>query len=261
MNLVFLTSHALHQYHLINELHRTHPVRKVFFQGSPPSARLWRKRFARLTSPSQAKLLFRGAAERILFAAERARQRRYEVEHCFPDRPASLDADIPSETLDGFDTPEAVAQVAAEQPDLLVVFGTRRLKGDILHVARQDILNIHRDILPRYRGGGLPWWVLLERDFDNLGVTIHQCTAQLDHGPIVGQQHYRLTGEDRAHTLRYQTTRVAIDLLREVIDRYVAGTVTYRPQVSPTRLYTARELTIFKQLAARRNLLAHVQGL
>lgn len=260
MNLIFLTSESPHHWYLINRVHQVHPVARVFCEKPPTRSGVWSRRWKRLLSPRQARLMIRQAIATLLFHQERRTQREYERRMFFSNDEAQLSADIPCETVESFNTAEGVDRILPTEPDLIVVFGTRILRGRILETARVDMLNIHRGILPKYRGGGLPAWELYDNDFDNLGVTIHQCTAELDAGAIVGQQRYPLQSDDRMHTLRYKTTHLAAELLIDVITQYKEGTVQREEQTITTRPFTSRELTLAKQLAARRNLRRYVRG-
>ena len=203
MNIVFLTTETPHHWFLINRVHQVHPVKKVFYEGSVTTQALWTRRFKRLMSLQKARILARNASARLLFRKERQRQNAYERRMFFGEATPALDAAIPSETVCSFNEPDGVERVEREAPDIIVVFGTGILRGRILEIARVEILNIHRDIVPKYRGGGLPMWVLYHNDFENLGVTVHQCAAKLDAGDIVGQRFYSLEADDGMHTLRY----------------------------------------------------------
>lgn len=260
MNLVFLTSESPHHLYLINEIHKVHPVKKVFFQTRQEAARQWSSRFRRLLRISRLRFELRAILRRLLFAREDRLRREYESRMFFGGREPVLDPAIPKERFFSFNAPEAVEAVRKEAPDLVVVFGTEILRGEILGVARKQILNIHRDILPDYRGGGMPFWVFYNDDFETLGTTLHVCAEKLDAGAIVGQKRYKLVRDDRVYMLRYKTTLLSVDILKEVIARYIDGTVRYTPQPK-TRLWTSGKLTIVKELIARRNFNRYVSGL
>ena len=99
-------------------------------------------------------------------------------------------------------------------------------------------------------------WALYNKDFSRLGTTIHVCTDQLDGGPIVGQKIYRLSQEDRVYTLRYKTTLLAIDILKELIPQYENHSVQYRPQGMATT-WKAKDMTLVKEIIARFNLVCY----
>jgi hypothetical protein len=260
VNVVFLSSESIHQIWLINEIHSHHPVAKVFWQRRYPGLHSWEKRIPRLMEPRRWRFYAREFLRRLLFRDESRQQNEFERGMFFPFSEPVLDPSIPRDEVVSFNEPAGVDAVRAENPDVIVVFGTEILKGDILDVAEIDILNIHRDILPDYRGGGMPFWVFYNNDFDTLGTTIHKCVASLDAGHIVGQARYPLQPDDSVITLRQRTTALSLQVLDGVLDQYEAGTVDYIPQ-SPSRLYKGRDLTILKEIKARRNLNRHLRQL
>lgn len=263
MNLIFLSSEVLHHYYLINEVNKIYPVKKVFFQTihkEHVSKKIWKKRIGKLLDPKTTRFVIRGLLLRILFGREKILRERYERKMFFDNKEPSLDASIPSERVYSFNLEDAVEKVKREDPDLIIVFGTEVLKGEILNVAKFNILNIHSDIVPKYRGSGFPFWIFYNRDFENLGTTIHICAAKLDAGDIVGQKFYKLDRNDRIYMLTYKTTMLAIDILREVIPKYITQTVEYRKQ-EKSKLWSSKDLSILKHIIARRNFNNYIKTL
>lgn len=260
MNIIFLTSEATHHYYLINEVNKYHPVKKVFYQTIHLERTGWKNRFKRLTQPKQLRFIVRRAISNILFHGDNIAQKTYERKAFFNDESPILDSSIPSEKVYSFNDPETVELVKRENPDLIVVFGTDILKGEILKIARLNILNIHREILPKYRGGGMPFWVFYKNDFENLGVTVHVCARKLDAGHILAQKRYQLRRDDRIYTLRHKTTLLAIELLKEVIHKYRTDAIEFTPQ-KKTKLWTAKRLTIVKEFKARKNFDRHIKSI
>jgi len=196
-----------------------------------------------------------------LFRGERKLEYQFEKRRFFPNRTPGLDASIPIEYVRSFNEIDAVARVAEEKPDLIIVFGTDILRGAILNTARIAILNIHRAIVPRYRGGGHPFWAFYHGDFDHVGTTVHVCVNQLDGGDIVGRGYYALSAYDRIYMLRYHTTMIAVGILRRVIPRLIDGTLEYIRQDTDGTIWRAKDLTMWKQLVARWKFRWHVRGL
>jgi folate-dependent phosphoribosylglycinamide formyltransferase PurN len=261
MNIVFLTSENIHQYYLINEVHKLHPVRKVFLQERIAKPVQLADRVKRLLRPSSVTARVRSFLADILFRRERTLEWNYEKRRFFQNRAPAMDASIPVEFVRSFNDGDAVARVVEEKPDLIIVFGTDILRGAILNTARIAILNIHRAIVPRYRGGGHPFWAFYLGDFENIGTTVHVCVNQLDGGDIVGRGYYALSAYDRIYMLRYHTTMIALGILRRVIPRLIDGTLEYIRQDTDGRTWRAKDLTIWKQLVARWKFRWHVRGL
>ena len=261
MNIVFLSSESMHQYYLINEVNKLHPVRKVFLQRRTVNPVRPVDRLKRRLRPAAISAGVRSLLEKILFRRDRKLEYHYEKRRFFPNQAPSLAASIPFEYVRSFNESDAVARVAAEQPDIVIVFGTDILRGAILDTARIAMLNIHRAIVPQYRGGGHPLWAFYHGDFENIGTTVHVCVNQLDGGDVLGRGQYALSSYDRIHMLRYHTTMIALGILRRVIPRLIEGTAEYIQQAADGKTWRAKDLTIWKQLVARWKFRWHVRGL
>jgi len=260
MNIIFLTSETTHHYYLINEIHKYCPVKKVFFQAVDKKERTLKDIIKKIKKPKDLEYLLRSLLINIFLAKERKLEEKYERKIFFKNKTPSLDHSIPSTKLISFNNSESVTKIKKEKPDLIIVFGTDILKGEILEIANIDIINIHRDILPNYRGSGHPYWAFLNKDFKNLGCTIHKCIKEVDAGDIVGQKYYKLQSDDKIYKLQYKTTILALNLLREVINKYKNKTTIYKKQ-KKTKLWTFRSLTIIKLLQAKKNFNEYIKVL
>ena len=117
-----------------------------------------------------------------------------------------------AETLDhkAFDSREAFDAALAERidqhaPALVVLAGFMRIltPGFVAHYAGR-LVNIHPSLLPAF-----PGLHTHRRAIDAgcrfAGVTVHQVTAELDHGPILGQAVVPVLPGDTADTLAART--------------------------------------------------------
>ncbi len=85
--------------------------------------------------------------------------------------------------------PEAIAQLTALAPDLLVVCDYGQiLSTAALAAARLGGINLHGSLLPKYRGAAPINWALYHGDAET-GVTVIHMTPRLDAGPAIGQVH------------------------------------------------------------------------
>lgn len=124
-------------------------------------------------------------------------------------------------------------------PDVVIVFGTGRLREDVIKAAGQLILNLHGGNCEEYRGLDTHLWAIYHRDFKNLMTTLHAVDIGLDTGFIVKQQVLDLEKGCQLHQLRTVNTRVCISLvqnaLREMSDH---GNVARRKQSKVGRYYS-----------------------
>lgn len=123
-----------------------------------------------------------------------------------------------------------VAQIAALHPDIGVVAAYGEiLRKNILTIPPHGYLNIHPSLLPRHRGPAPVTSAILAGDHD-VGVSVMQLGAKMDAGPILAQHRQQLRADDRAGALTEALFHVGARLLCEVIDPYLAGTLTPTPQ-------------------------------
>ncbi len=119
---------------------------------------------------------------------------------------------IPTAVLDhkNFETREAFDQALMQlidaqdpqgRPDLVVLAGFMRIltPGFVDHYAGR-LLNIHPSLLPAFTGLHTHRRAI-EAGCKFAGATVHQVTAELDHGPILAQAVVPVLPEDDEHTL------------------------------------------------------------
>jgi methionyl-tRNA formyltransferase len=126
--------------------------------------------------------------------------------------------------------PEAVEQLRAWAPDLIVVaaFG-QILKPELLHLPQFGALNVHASLLPRWRGAA-PIQAAISSGDEETGVTIMKMDPGLDSGPILSQRALRLTRDDTAGSVAEALSQLGADLLAETIPGYLSGQIKPIPQ-------------------------------
>ncbi len=77
-------------------------------------------------------------------------------------------------------------QIRSFQPDLLLRFGFRILKGEILQAARYGILSLHHGDAYVNRGGPPAFWEVVKKE-EVTGVTLQLLSSELDGGMVLGQ--------------------------------------------------------------------------
>jgi methionyl-tRNA formyltransferase len=134
-------------------------------------------------------------------------------------------------------TREAVAQLAAWRPDVIVVaaFG-QILKPIVLDLPPYGCINVHASLLPRWRGASPINAAILHGDTET-GVTIIRMDPGLDTGPILSQQAIPTAADETAGSLSDRLAELGADLLIETLPDYLAGEVTPQPQQDSLATY------------------------
>ncbi len=116
-----------------------------------------------------------------------------------------------------------IAQLTAAKPDILCLAGFMRiLTPEFVRVFEGRMLNIHPSLLPKYPGLNTHERALAAGDAE-AGCTVHEVTADLDAGPILGQARVPILPDDTADTL---SARVLVQehlLYPTVLHRFAAG--------------------------------------
>ncbi|MEX0281438.1 MAG: phosphoribosylglycinamide formyltransferase [Arenibacterium sp.] len=84
------------------------------------------------------------------------------------------------------------------------------------------MLNIHPSLLPKYKGLNTHQRVLDAGDREH-GCTVHEVTARLDDGPILGQVRLPVRPDDSAESLAARVLKQEHHLYPEVLRRFLSG--------------------------------------
>lgn len=119
--------------------------------------------------------------------------------------------------------------LSAENPDVVVVNGTRILSNAVLNSCNAVFLNIHCGITPAYRGVHGGYWAVYSGEPGNAGVTIHVVDAGIDTGSIVYQETISIDGQDSFLTYPVKQYMAGIPLMRKALSDVERG------ELSPKR--------------------------
>lgn len=96
---------------------------------------------------------------------------------------------------------ELIKPILAAKPDVVCLAGFMRvLTGDFVSQFQGRMLNIHPSLLPKYKGLNTHARALEAGDAEH-GCSVHEVTAALDDGPILGQARVPVLEGDTPETL------------------------------------------------------------
>jgi methionyl-tRNA formyltransferase len=127
--------------------------------------------------------------------------------------------------------PEAVAELLALEPDLLVLADFGQLVPAALLEVPLGALNLHPSLLPRHRGASPVPATILAGD-ERTGVTLMRMDEGLDTGPIVAVRETTLTGTETAPELEERLAGEGAELLAATLPAWLAGDIEPRPQAA-----------------------------
>lgn len=105
-----------------------------------------------------------------------------------------------------------------ERPDVIIINGTRIVSKKVLDSCNAIFLNIHCGITPNYRGVHGAYWALVNKDYDNIGVTIHQVDKGVDSGEILYQSKFKIDKSDWILSYPIKQYSEGIKLLNKSLD-------------------------------------------
>lgn len=190
---------------------------KIVFMGSPD-----------FSLPSLRALAKNYEVVGVVTQPDRASGRGRELKSP-PVKTLALELDIPVMQPEKLKQPEAMEQLHAWSPELIVVaaFG-QILKKDVLELPRYGCINVHASLLPRWRGAAPINAAILAGD-EETGVTIMQMDVGLDTGAMLSRRALRLTPTDTAGSVLQAVSTLGADLLLDTLPRWIAGEI--EPQI------------------------------
>jgi methionyl-tRNA formyltransferase len=133
--------------------------------------------------------------------------------------------------------PDAVARIAAEAPDLIVVVAYGHiLPKSILDIPRFGCINVHASLLPKYRGAAPINWAVA-RGETVTGITIMRMDEGMDTGPMLHVREMPIGVEDTAETMFSKLSILGAEALREALRKLREGTLDETPQDAALATY------------------------
>lgn len=112
---------------------------------------------------------------------------------------------------------------------ILASFGAI-VPDEIINSFRHGIINIHPSLLPRWKGPSPIQYTLLNGDTQT-GVTLIKLDKEIDHGNILSQTEYKLTGDETTQFLLDKLFSIGADLVEDLIVKLENGEkITETPQ-------------------------------
>lgn len=161
-----------------------------------------------------------------------------------PDRPVGRHAEpvpppvkreaealgIPVDQPERINASEAVANLRAARPDVLVVAAYGQLlKPDVFHAAPFGAINIHASLLPAYRGAAPVQWTIIAGE-EETGITTFRIDAGMDTGPLLLQRRVPIDGEETAEELERRLADLGAEVISETLDGLLSGSLSEVPQ-------------------------------
>ena len=215
MKIVLLTSQTLHHAFFLQELVKVFPVDLTLVE----------------TSSAQPPFDVSHPFEDVRDA--------YESSEWFGGDHPSLSNFSRTEEFPTVNNGQAVALLREIEPDVVIVFGTGKIKADVIATCPEGIVNLHGGDPEEYRGLDSHLWAIYHNHFNGLVTTLHRLNEEFDDGDIILESQIELFPHMNIHMLRRQNTEVCLKLTLNALDMYARfGTFITRKQRKVGRYYS-----------------------
>ena len=135
---------------------------------------------------------------------------------------------IPIYCTDNHNDPFCAQILQADEPDVLVLGGTRIIKPHILAIPKRGTVNAHPGLLPWLRGSASVGWALY-KDLP-VGATVHFIDPGIDTGDIIMQRELPVRRGDTYESLNYRIAGLSGELMANTLNLFSQGDPPRRPQ-------------------------------
>ncbi len=193
MKIVIFTSFQPHNIYVVNRI--THNFQVLCRVIEDPSLRVMTRKenWARWRKINERygiiKTLNRYLYLRYYRKFRKAQDEADKIDILFPGKQSiQYESDIPTIKAPSINDDSVYDYVKSIKPDIICVCGTSVIKPHIFSLAKIGAINIHVGITPEYRCAKPIEWALFNKDFENVGVTVHFIDEDVDTGEIIYQE-------------------------------------------------------------------------
>lgn len=124
------------------------------------------------------------------------------------------------------------------KPELGILFGTKKVDKDLILLFKKKLINIHRGIMESYRGLDSEFWACINKDYKNIGSTIHFVNLKLDMGKIIFQKKLDLKKNMKSFQLKSLTTIIVAKNINNFICKILAKRITVKKKQKIGKYYS-----------------------
>lgn len=125
--------------------------------------------------------------------------------------------------------------LATAAPDVVIVYGTRIIKGQTLRAVAAPFINYHAGYNPLYRGQHGAYWARTIGDHAHAGITIHLVDEGVDTGAVLYQAVSEFSTDDNITTYQFRQMADAIPLMVRAVEDALSGTLVRKQVALPSK--------------------------
>lgn len=144
----------------------------------------------------------------------------YEQEYFFSNEKVKLEDICETVNVDNINQEEVTSTLNSFSPDVLISFGTGKIKGAIISRFAGKIINLHGGDPEAYRGLDSHLWAIYHNDWGNLITTLHILNSKLDDGEIIQKKSLDISKITDLFQLRSINTQACLELTISALNSY-----------------------------------------
>ena len=172
-------------------------------------------------------------------------RRRYtgggEAKFFFGDEPPQLDHPELVKEVPHINHPEVLRIARELKSDLICVFGTSLIRGELLQEGRLGMVNLHGGLSPEYRGADCTFWALYNGEPEKVGCTLHFINEGIDTGQLIAHICPAISEGDTELPLFWRAVKDSAAAYAEFVRRLAAGEHFGMLQPGKGRLYQVKQ--------------------
>ena len=134
---------------------------------------------------------------------------------------------------------EVVRHVKKIEPEVSIVFGTRKILQDLVDVLPISTFNLHGGDPQLYRGLDSHLWAIWHQDSQGMKVCMHKLNSKLDDGEIYDLRSLNIKNLQHLYQLRAHNTEICVSMVLDLIEQISDGIeIAYSKQKSQGRYYS-----------------------
>lgn len=150
---------------------------------------------------------------------------------------------------------QSLARLGAWSPDLIISTNFSHYIGDrARRSARFGTWNLHKSLLPHYRGMAPSFYALLNQE-QKVGATLHKVAKGFDTGDILCQIEVPITSDDSVESLNRKTSDLGGQMLARYLENLDLSDIRVTPQPAgrwPNYSYPTRlDIKVFRKMGAK----------
>ena len=157
-----------------------------------------------------------------------------------PVKTESENLSIPVLQPKSINTPDTLAVIRSDKPDLIVTAACSFILGsELLRIPAHGCINLHPSLLPKYRGVAPIQWAIVNGE-EETGVTTMLMDEGIDTGDILLQEATGIDSDETAGELHDRLAAMGAPLIMETVKRIMIGDVPRTKQDDSQATYAPK---------------------